>query len=146
LQDADDGWRADTRQRIGKLSQKFEHDIAESPNDPITYNQLAWLIANTEGDYEKAVRYSRRSLELLGAANDYLETAARRASFLDTLGRCYYAVGDYEQAVKNQREAVQLIPHMQVMQRQLKLFEAALAKKGAGSNHDDTKSTKLNDQ
>jgi tetratricopeptide (TPR) repeat protein len=83
----------------------------------VLYNQWAWLVANTEGDYHKAIRYSRRSLELL----------PNTASFLDTLGRCYYAAGDIEKAVKAQRQAVRLIPHMQVMQRQLALFERALA-------------------
>ncbi len=125
LGDADDAWMADTRKRIKLLSRKVEEDIADNSNNPIPYNQWAWLIANTEGDYAKAVRYSRRSLEL----------APDMASFLDTLGRCYYSAGDVEKAVESQRKAVVLIPHMQVMQRQLKQFEKALAAKeqGAGS-------------
>lgn len=119
LQDADAKWQTDTRQRIKKLSEEFAQAIDENPDHPVAYNQWAWLIANTEGDYQKAVRYSRRSLELL----------PETAGFLDTLGRCYYAVGDYEKAVKCQRQAVELGPHMQVMQRQLRQFEEALSKK-----------------
>lgn len=117
--DADEAWLADTRARIQALSRKIEAEIEDNPNDPIAYNQWAWLIANTEGDFPKAVRYSRRSLEL----------KPDTASLLDTLGRCYYAAGDYEKAVESQRQAVKLIPHMQVMQRQLKFFEQELAKK-----------------
>jgi len=115
---------ADTRERIQKLSHKIEEEIDDNPNEPIAYNQWAWLIANTEGDFPKAVRLSRRSLEL----------RPDTASFLDTLGRCYYSAGEYEKAVESQREAVRLIPHMQVMQRQLKQFEKTLAerKKGTG--------------
>ena len=64
LEDADDAWMADTRKRIQKLGRKVEEEIADNPNNPIPYNQWAWLIANTEGDFPKAVRYSRRSLEL----------------------------------------------------------------------------------
>ena len=128
LADADDAWMADTRERIQKLGRKVEEEIADNPNNPIPYNQWAWLIANTEGDFPKAVRYSRRSLEL----------APGTASFLDTLGRCYYSAGDVEKAAESQRKAVALIPHMQVMQRQLKQFEKALAEKkgrerGAGT-------------
>jgi tetratricopeptide (TPR) repeat protein len=124
LSDADDAWMADTRERIDKLSRKVEEEIADNPNNPLPYNQWAWLIANTEGDFGKAVRYSRRSLEL----------EPDTASFLDTLGRCYYSAGDYAKAVESQRQAVHLIPHMQVMQRQLKQFEKTLAEKqGAGS-------------
>jgi tetratricopeptide (TPR) repeat protein len=64
-----------------------------------------------------AVVYSRRSLEL----------APDEPSYLDTLGRCYYAVGDYEHAVENQRRAVELAPQYGVMRRQLAMFEQALA-------------------
>jgi tetratricopeptide (TPR) repeat protein len=117
--DADDAWMADTRKRIEKLSEQTEKQIEENPNEAIYYNQWAWLIANTEGDFQKAVKYSRRSLELDPGT----------ASFLDTLGRCYYSAGNVEKAVESQREAVRLIPHMQVMQRQLRQFEKALAEK-----------------
>jgi tetratricopeptide (TPR) repeat protein len=116
-EDADDAWREATLKRIHKLGKEIEQSIEESSDNPVLYNQWAWLVANTEGDYHKAIRYSRRSLELL----------PNTASFLDTLGRCYYAAGDIEKAVKAQRQAVRLIPHMQVMQRQLALFERALA-------------------
>lgn len=125
--DADDAWMADTRARIAKLARKIEAEIEDNPNNPIPYNQWAWLIANTEGDFQKAVRLSRRSLELEPGT----------ASFLDTLGRCYFSAGEYEKAVESQREAVALIPHMQVMQRQLRQFDqkvAELNKKPAAAN------------
>lgn len=116
---ADDAWMADTRKRIQELAKAIEEQIDDNPSNPIPYNQWAWLIANTEGDYAKAVRFSRRSLDLEPGT----------PSFLDTLGRCYFSAGDVENAAKSQREAVALIPHMQVMQRQLKEFEKALAAK-----------------
>jgi tetratricopeptide (TPR) repeat protein len=117
LADADDAWMADTRERIKKLARNTEARIEDQPNDPIAYNQWAWLIANTEGDFQKAVRLSRRSLEL----------EPDTASFLDTLGRCYYSAGEYQKAVESQRQAVALIPHMQIMQRQLRQFEQKVA-------------------
>jgi hypothetical protein len=104
------------------LAKAIEEQIDDNPSNPIPYNQWAWLIANTEGDYAKAVRFSRRSLDLEPGT----------PSFLDTLGRCYFSAGDVENAAKSQREAVALIPHMQVMQRQLKEFEKALAAKENG--------------
>ena len=48
---------------------------------------------------------------------------------VDTLGRCYYAAGDFENAVKVQSRAVELDPHSQQMKRQLALFQEALEKK-----------------
>ena len=81
------------------------------------YNQWAWLVSNTEGDYDKAVRYSLRSLEF----------NPDQASCLDTLGRCYFSAGRIEEAVEVQRRAVELQPWMKIMRRQLDEFEAALA-------------------
>jgi Flp pilus assembly protein TadD len=103
---------------IRRVAGDIQAEINEFPTEQVYYNQWAWLIANTEGDQQKAVEYSLKSLEL----------APDEPSYLDTLGRCYYAVGDLENAVKSQRKAVELAPHYRVMQRQLALFEEALAK------------------
>ncbi len=125
LPEDDPQWREMVRQRIRDLCREFQQEIDENPTDPTAYNQWAWLVSNTEGDYQKAVSYSHRSLELIppGAGD------SAGASFLDTLGRCYYAAGDYANAVKYQRQAVEKVDYMQVMQRQLALFEGTLAEK-----------------
>lgn len=83
-------------------------------------NQLAWLVGNTFGDYDEAVRLSHRSLEI----------RPEYAGYLDTLGRCYYAKGDYENAIKYQSQAVKLDPHSGQIQRQLALFKKEQAAKG----------------
>ncbi len=119
---ANQAFREETLERIKTLAQQTQKDIDEDPSDPLPYNQWAWLISNTVGDYAKAIRYSKKSLELRRG-----EIGKADAGFLDTLGRCYFAIGDLERAVEKQREAVRLQPHIQVMQRQLRLFEAALA-------------------
>jgi tetratricopeptide (TPR) repeat protein len=123
LQDADAEWRESVPKKIRELADRLQHEIDENPNDASGYNQWAWLISNTEGDYKQAIRYSHRSLEL----NKHGDSGA--ASFLDTLGRCYYAVGDYENAIKYERQAIAKVEHMQVMHRQLALFEKAQADK-----------------
>jgi tetratricopeptide (TPR) repeat protein len=130
LPEADEKWREATLGRITNLARQFKQEIDENPSDPTPYNQWAWLISNTEGDFSQAIAYSHRSLELIpdGAG----ESAG--ASFLDTLGRCYYAAGDYGNAVKYQRQAVEKVNYMQVMQRQLALFEKTLAEKTAKGN------------
>lgn len=133
LPEAKDAWRASVRQQLRRLTDKFQQDIDQNPLDPTAYNQWAWLVSNTEGDFQKAIQYSKRSLEL----NNNGESGS--ASYLDTLGRCYYAAGDYENAVKFERQALEKVNYMQVMHRQLALFEKALAKK-AGSKEQGAKS------
>lgn len=132
IPEADEAWRASTRKQIVQLCQQFQQSIDESPGVATFYNAWAWLVSNTEGDYGKAVRYSQRSIELNTAGK------SAEASYLDTLGRCYYAVGDYENAVKCERQAIDQVDHMLVMHRQLALFEKALAeKKGQGEVNKD---------
>lgn len=133
--EADDAWRAAVRARIHDLSRQFQQEIDEQPGDPNPYNQWAWLISNTEGDFQKAVRYSHRSIELIppGAGK------SAGGSFMDTLGRCYFAAGDIENALKYQREAIKKVDYMQVMHRQLAQFEKTYAEKhGAAQRVPDT--------
>jgi tetratricopeptide (TPR) repeat protein len=80
-------------------------------------NEYAWLISNTVGDYQKAVACSRKSLELIPDSWPYQ----------DTLGRCYFAAGDYKNAIHYQKLAVAQAPYLQQMKRQLKQFEEALS-------------------
>lgn len=80
-------------------------------------NQYAWLVSNTRGDFAEALKCSRQSVDL----------RPDEGGFWDTLGRAYYATGDYENAVKEQTHAVKLMPHAGQIRRQLKMFEQALA-------------------
>jgi tetratricopeptide (TPR) repeat protein len=137
LPESDDQFREAMRQRIDTLARQLQQEIDEKPNEASPYNQWAWLVSNTEGDFQKAIRYSHRSLEL----NTNGDSGA--ASYLDTLGRCYYAAGDFENAIKYQRQAIEKTRYMQVMHRQLALFEKALAEK-QGARIEEQGARKLN--
>lgn len=127
----DEVWQQDVRRQIQAFGVMFENLIemnqaqAQSrvrfanPKLQLAdwYNQYAWLISNTEGDFRKALQYSLKSLELTP------DTSA----LLDTCGRCYFALGDFENAIRMQRRAVKLEPHSPALLRQLAEFEAALA-------------------
>ena len=96
------------------------------------YNEWAWLVSNTEGDFDKAVRYSLQSLELF---QQYIALSGKyrledSAGLLDTLARCYYAAGDLDAAIQHQARAVEYQPHMRVMQRQLEMFRSARQAQG----------------
>lgn len=94
----------------------FRKQIEQNPDREATpYNQLAWLVGNTEGDYQEAVKASLKSLEIQPGS----------AAYLDTLGRCYFAAGDLENAIKHQIMAVEREPYSEQMRRQLAEFLAA---------------------
>ncbi|QDV56365.1 Tetratricopeptide repeat protein [Rosistilla oblonga] len=121
----DEKWKQETQRAIREALTEFERMIREGErqaaglnqqqlNRGISHycNQYAWLAANTNGDLKRALAYSRRSLELM----------PKRASLTDTLSHCYYALGDYDAAVRTQREAVALEPHSPPIRRQLDFF------------------------
>lgn len=134
LPDADEAWMTMIRQHLAEAVGMYREQIRQysetlqrisghaQESDLRRYvavlnNQYAWLVANTEGDFEDALRCSRLSLEYV----------PNSAGYLDTLGRCYYAKQDYENAVKYQARAVALEPHSGQIRRQMELFEEALA-------------------
>jgi tetratricopeptide (TPR) repeat protein len=132
----DPPWRKETLDLISAAVQAFREEIrdyegqaAEAPTEghradihrelASAHNQLAWLVANTEGDYDEALRSSQRSLEL----------RPETAGYLDTLGQCYYAKGDYKNAVVQQSRAAELDPHSGQILRQLEAFKRAAEEK-----------------
>lgn len=136
---ADDPWRKETQALIRAATRSFreqihecEQQVNEAPIEEartlyhrqlaVALNQLAWLVANTEGDYDEALRCSLRSLELVPDT----------AGYLDTLGRCYFAKKEFENAVKSQARAVELDRHSGQIRRQLELFKAALERETKG--------------
>ena len=119
LTDATPEYAQRIRGLIKSSAVKLRSDIVEDADDHVSMNQFAWLIGNTEGDFDEALRYSKRSVELSPQAGGYF----------DTLGRVYYAKGDFASAVKYQSKAVELEPHSGLIARQLDLFRKALAEK-----------------
>lgn len=114
--------RDKTREAIREAADEFRSQIKQRPDEAMAYNQLAWLISNTEGDAREAIRCSEESLRL---------KPEEPAGYLDTLGRCYYFAGDLENAIKFQSRAVELQSWSGLMNKQLEFFKAELAKKKA---------------
>lgn len=85
------------------------------------YNQYAWLVSNTEGDFERALKCSLDSLAFLDD-----EDIDQRAARLDTCARCYFSLDRVEEAIQAQEQAIKLDPFSPPMMRQLKQFKAAL--------------------
>jgi tetratricopeptide (TPR) repeat protein len=116
------------RQLIKESAENYRRQIAAGPDDDTPYNQLAWLVSNTEGDFKNAIKASQKSIEIVQNLPEESPKRESLAGHLDTLARCFFAAGDFENAVKNQKKAIELDPHSQQMKRQLAEFEAALKK------------------
>jgi tetratricopeptide (TPR) repeat protein len=133
----DEKWRTDTQELIATASAKALDvvnrvqqylrggNLIRNPTDRKEYeeylaikcNEYAWLVGNTTGDIDQAIRLSHRSLEL----------RPNYGGFLDTLAHCYFGKKDYDSAVKYQRKAVEFEPHSGQIARALERFEEALA-------------------
>lgn len=107
--------RLDAVKRIQATLSQLEDEIQAVPDDATGYNEYAWLVANTEGDFEKATRYSKLSLV----------KSFDNASYLDTLAHCHAAAGRREAAIRAQRLAQRQEPHNQTIRRSLERFETA---------------------
>lgn len=118
LPDAPPEYRAKVRELIKKAAAALRNQITEAHGEDAAQpaNQLAWLVGNTEGDFDEAIKFSKLSIELDPEAGGYY----------DTLGRCYYAKGDYENAVKFQSKAHEMEAHSGLIAKQLALFTKAL--------------------
>ena len=133
LSAADAKWHADVIDLVKKAVDDTRRAIEDAPDEPTNYNQLAWLVANTEGDLEEAIRLSQKSVDVARASATTQEEFRQVSMYLDTLAHCYFAQKDFENAVKYQAEAVKLDPHSAPIGRQLKTFRKALAEAQAGS-------------
>lgn len=127
---SDDAWRQRTKTLVAECSTHFlmlvqrwetilsqldgSEDVVESLAN--SCNQYAWLVGNTGGDVAMAVKMGLRAVELM----------PKSASYLDTLAHCYFAKGDFENAVKHQAIAVKREPHTKQLERQLAVFRQAL--------------------
>ena len=77
-------------------------------------NDLAWVIVNTEGSKEEALFLSRKACLLSPDTPEYL----------DTLAYCYAAMDRFNEAIEQQKLAVELKPHHPEFTKALKRFEA----------------------
>lgn len=111
-----------TQARIKTATDTMLEKVKEEPDSATWPNQLAWLIANTEGDKELALKMSLKSIELRPDSG----------GLLDTLAHCYFALKQYDKAIATQQRAVQLEPSSRTIKKKLDLFTAArdAAKKG----------------
>jgi len=77
------------------------------------FNWAAWLLANTDGDYQTA-------LILVEAA---LKIEPDDIAILDTLAHVYFLGGKVDEAIRVQEQVVRFAPEAVVFQRALERFK-----------------------
>jgi len=112
--DAEPPRRAEAMALVARALERLDAEIEGLPEDSNSLNEYAWLVANTGGDVDKALRYARLALDRL----------ADNASYLDTLAHCQAAAGDLQAAVRTQSLAHRLEPHQLTIRRNLDRFRA----------------------
>jgi tetratricopeptide (TPR) repeat protein len=144
LPEADEEWKTMTKGLIDTTVAVFHKEIAdrrasaEMADDEQSRqfgqyrlahacNQYAWLVGNTYGDYEEAVKVSQEAVKI---SQEIADLKPSYAGFLDTLGRCCYAAGDLEKAVEHQSQAARLNPDSGQIRRQLEFFKSEAQAKG----------------
>ncbi len=106
--------------QIAQETARLGKEMAANPSSAQACNEFAWLVCNTKGDLDQALRASRKSLEL----------SPNQAAYLDTLAHVYFAQGDLQNAVKYQTMAAEREPHLGLLSSELKRFREALEEKG----------------
>jgi tetratricopeptide (TPR) repeat protein len=112
------------RQRIDKAAEMLRRDIDEEPDEANAYNQAAWLIGNTRGNLDEALRFGKKAVEL----------DPDNGAYLDTLAHVYFAKGDLDNAVRYQSRAAEVEPHSGQIVSELKAFRAAAEKEKGKKN------------
>jgi tetratricopeptide (TPR) repeat protein len=112
--------RAKIVELVKKTAARLHEAIAANPESASPYNQYAWLVGNTEGDFDEALRSAKKAVEL----------EPDEAGYYDTLAHVLYAKGDYAEAVKQQTKAAELDPHSGLIRHKLELFRKKLAEQG----------------
>ena len=102
----------------------YDYVWANGDEDPEWMNGYAWFLATHGRKLEKALEVARRAVEL----------SPKAPHILDTLAECHFRLGQFEDAVARQREAVALLETPEARgpyEERRKAMEAAAAKRAA---------------
>ncbi len=133
IEEDKDNWlarqaRADTLLSIGRHKEAvadFEVVIKQQPEDDSILNNFAWVLATSPDD---EIRDGKRAIKLATKACEVTEY--KQAHILSTLAAAYAETGNFEEAVKWSRKAVQLgVENDEVDEQLKKELESYLQKK-----------------
>lgn len=112
------GGAAEAGTLVEAAAKYYRERIAEQPDEANHYNNLAWLLANTDRELDEALHSSQKSLEL----------SPDNAAYLDTLAEVHLRMGRPARAVEFARQATEQEPESLDLAERLKRFEQEAAK------------------
>ncbi|MBI5475197.1 MAG: DUF1028 domain-containing protein [Ignavibacteriales bacterium] len=104
---------ADTERR--RVTQEFNIQLRNRPDDPKLLNEIAWLLATNDIDKMQALELAKRAVRLLPSDLNILET----------LAECHYQLQHYDEAIAIQSELVAKDPSNDSFWKQLQKFKEA---------------------
>jgi Flp pilus assembly protein TadD len=84
---------------LGGALAEYKRTIALKPNDPVAYNNAAWIYATQAKNLDEALALGQKAQEL----------APNNGSILDTLGFVHYQRGEYKKAEPLLKKAAELV-------------------------------------
>jgi tetratricopeptide (TPR) repeat protein len=78
----------------------YKRILMLQPDNVITINNLAWILCEQQGKYQKALEFAQRGLE---RAPDYID-------LIDTRGVAYYRLGEFNKSVQDFSQCISLYP------------------------------------
>ena len=115
LNDLDENDRLQTKRLIAGVLNRIENDFPERNTHfgaASTGNEAAWLLANTDGDFDDALSLIRIAMK----------AEPESPLYLDTLAHVYALGKDYKKAVEVQKEAVRFAPEATSLRFALERF------------------------
>jgi len=116
----DEAYKKNTERLINQLiastkqnMSNFMHVQEQNEDYSTPFNQAAWLLANTDGDYELALNSAKKAVYF----------APNNPNILDTLAHVYALGKEYDKAVETQKQVVRYSPHTVIFRNVLKKFE-----------------------
>ncbi|MBA2735778.1 MAG: tetratricopeptide repeat protein [Pyrinomonadaceae bacterium] len=88
----------DTRGNSPEAEKNYRKSLEIMPDAPIAANNLAWLLAENQGNLDEALQLAQKSVNQIHNS----------AGFYDTLGWIYYKKGLYTPAIEQLKKAVAL--------------------------------------
>ena len=110
--------QADTEKK--RLTEELNAQLRLKPDDPALLNNIAWILATNEIDYERALELAKRAVKL----------APDQLPYLDTMAECHFRLKHYSEAVAIEADLVTKDPTNDEYWKQLQRFKEAKQKAG----------------